>query len=219
MSQMPIAVLVSGSGSNLQVLIDAMKARKLPISIQCVISNRADSQALERAQKAGIPCAQISHKQFERREDFDAALLARVRESGAHLVVLAGFMRILTHVFVTPLSGRLINLHPSLLPKYPGLNPHEQALKAGETTHGATVHFVNEELDAGPIIIQGQVDITHEHDAQVVRRRVQEEAEYKIVPLSVKWYAEERLALSGDKVLLDGSVLPPQGYQYNGETL
>ena len=219
MDKMPIAVLVSGNGSNLQAIIDLTEAGKLPVDIRCVISNRPKSYALERAKIAGIKTSHLDHTLYKDREEFDRNLLRLVQGTGAHLVMLAGFMRILTAEFVTPLSGRLINLHPSLLPKYPGLDPHAKALQAGEQVHGATTHFVNEELDAGPIIMQGQIDISRENDADKVRRRIQLEVEHKIVPLTIKWYAEERLVLKGEQVFLDGAPLSAQGYQYNGEVL
>lgn len=216
---MPIAVMVSGNGSNLQVLIDYVRAELLPVEICCVISNRPDSHALVRAKDANIQCACFDHKLYKEREEFDAMLLEKIRQSRARLVVLAGFMRILTETFVTPLGGQLINLHPSLLPKYPGLDPHSKAIKAGDRIHGATVHFVNQELDAGPIIMQGGIDISKETNSERVRRRVQLEVEHKIVPLTIKWYAEERLVLRDKQVFLDGSPLMPQGYQYKGESL
>jgi phosphoribosylglycinamide formyltransferase-1 len=219
MSKMPVAVLVSGSGSNLQALIDHAAAGSLPIDIQHVITNRADSYALTRAKDAGIPTTCIDHKPFKKREDFDRVLLDAVRQTQVELVMLAGFMRILTAEFVAPLSGKLINLHPSLLPKYPGLDPHSKALEAGDSRHGATVHFVNEELDAGPIIMQGSLCINENDDATSLRKRVQLEVEHRIVPLTIKWYAQRRIVMEGEHVLLDGKPLPAQGYQYDGDAL
>ena len=211
-----LAVLVSGNGTNLQVLIDAVRNGQLPCTIVQVVSNRAQSGALERARRGGIPAVLLEHQNFDGRENFDRALLQKVNEAQPDLVVLAGFMRILSAVFVEAWQGRLLNLHPSLLPKYPGLRTHEQALENGDAEHGATVHFVIEELDQGPRIIQGAVPVhngcTPESLQEAVRRQ-----EHCILPQAVKWYAQGRLEMKGEQVLLDGRELPKSGYRYTGK--
>ena len=209
-----IAVLASGNGTNLQKLIDVTESGQIPGRIALVLSNKEDSQALRRAQSHRLPYHFLSHLNYDRREDFDRALLQIVLQSKVDLVVLAGFMRILTEEFVVPLKGRLINLHPSLLPKHPGLKPHQKVLECGEREHGATVHFVTEELDLGPPIVQGRLEVAPEDNATVLKKRVQHEVEYHILPLAVRWYAEGRLRMNGHSVLLDGKVLPKNGFQW-----
>jgi phosphoribosylglycinamide formyltransferase-1 len=152
-----LVILISGSGSNLQAFIDAIQAGALDAEIACVISNKPGVLGLERASKAGIPTAVLVHQDFASREDYDKTLLTEVQQYAPDLVILAGFMRILTPAFVTPLYGKLINIHPSLLPKYPGLHTHQRALDAGDSEAGVTVHFVSAELDGGPVIIQARV--------------------------------------------------------------
>ncbi len=213
-----LAVLVSGNGTNLQSLIHAIEEGRLPCSIELVLSNRPDSGALKRAEEAGIPAVLLSHRDFGAREDFDRALLKRVSEAEPDLVILAGFMRILSAVFVDPWQGRLINLHPSLLPKYPGLHTHELALANGDSEHGATVHFVIEELDQGPRIIQGAVPLKPEHTPESLQADVRSQ-EHRILPLAIKWFAAGRLEMKEDRVLLDGKALPKSGYRYSRESL
>ena len=213
-----LAVLVSGDGSNLQALINGIEEKKLPCTIALVLSNRPDSGALGRAERAGIPRVLLPHKDFQRREDFDRALLKQVNEAAPNLVVLAGFMRILTPIFVDPWQGRLLNLHPSLLPKYPGLRTHEQAIANGDAQHGATVHFVIEDLDQGPRIIQGAVPVRPEHTPESLQEEVRRQ-EHRILPLAVKWFADGRLEMAENGVLLDGKPLPKSGYRYRGDAL
>ena len=152
-SKLPIVVLITGNGSNLQAIIDASQ-QGLPVKIEAVISNRADAHGLARAAHAGIPAVVLDHTQFTSREAYDEALQQKIDSFQPQLVVLAGFMRILTNNFVRHYEGRLINIHPSLLPKFRGLNTHQRALDAGEQEHGATVHFVTPELDGGPAVLQ-----------------------------------------------------------------
>lgn len=204
---LPVAVLISGGGSNLQALIDAQRAGDLPIDIRGVISNRTDAYGLTRATQAGIPTRVLSHKDFPTRAAYDQALSALLEEADPGLVVLAGFMRILTPDFVAGFHGRMFNIHPSLLPKYPGLHTHQRALDAGDTEHGATVHFVTDELDGGPPVLQARVPVLPGDDAERLAARVLAQ-EHRIYPLAVRWFATGRLRLDdAGRVLLDGRAL------------
>ncbi|WP_091516409.1 phosphoribosylglycinamide formyltransferase [Microbulbifer yueqingensis] len=205
-----VAVLISGSGTNLQALIDAAAAEDAGFELCAVISNKADAYGLTRARDAGIPAAVVSHRDYADRESFDRALIECIDGHGAELVVLAGFMRILTPGFVRHYSGRLLNIHPSLLPKYQGLNTHQRALDAGDAEHGVTVHFVTEELDGGPPIVQAVVPVEPGDTAGILAKRVQQR-EHSIYPLAVRWFAGGRLRMDGERVLLDGELLPPSG--------
>ena len=176
-----VVVLISGSGSNLQAIIDA----QLPIGLRAVISNRADAYGLERARQAGIPTEVIDHREFADRPSFDRALQARIDHYRPRLVVLAGFMRILTDEFVNHYRGRMINIHPSLLPKYRGINTHARAIEAGETEAGCSVHWVSPELDAGPVILQAKVPIHPGDSADTLAARVLEQ-EHKIYPEAIR---------------------------------
>ncbi len=210
MADMPIVVLISGSGSNLQALIDAVDAGKLPVSIRAVVSNRADAYGLERAAAAGIPARVIDHREFEDSRDFCLALAACIGEYMPRLIVLAGFMRILHPDFVARFRGRLINLHPSLLPRYPGLHTHRRVLEHGDRQHGASVHFVTEELDSGPVIIQGRVPVAPTDTPETLQQKVRG-VEHRILPTAVRWFAQDRLSISDGRVHLDGRVSPEQG--------
>jgi phosphoribosylglycinamide formyltransferase-1 len=179
----------------------------LPIRIAAVIANEADAFGLERARRAGIEARVLSHRDFPDRETFDAALLTLVDSFQPGLVVLAGFMRILTPGFVTHYRGRLLNIHPSLLPKYRGLHTHERALAAGEREHGATVHFVTAELDGGPAVLQARVAVANEDDSASLAARVLTQ-EHRIYPQVVRWFAQGRLMLGDDDLpRLDGQPL------------
>ncbi|MBK1650032.1 phosphoribosylglycinamide formyltransferase [Rhabdochromatium marinum] len=205
---MPVVVLISGSGSNLQALIDGQARGELPIRLCAVISNRAKVRGLERARAAGISCAVLNHREFPDRDAFDQALQRLIDSFAPQLVVLAGFMRILTPALVRHYQGRLLNIHPSLLPKYPGLHTHERALAAGETEHGATVHFVTEELDGGPAILQARVPVLTGDDAETLATRVLRQ-EHIIYPQVVQWFASGRLRLDEHgQVRLDDQLLP-----------
>lgn len=208
-----LVILISGSGSNLQAFIDAAQSGLLDASIACVISNKAGAFGLERAQKAGIATQVLSHQDFSSREAYDQALLAEVQKHEPDLVILAGFMRILTSTFVAPLYGKLMNIHPSLLPKYPGLHTHQYALDAGDTEAGVTVHFVSTELDSGPMIIQARVPVMVDDTASTLASRVLEQ-EHKIYPLAAQWFCEERLHCDAHHVWLDGQLLPISGRSY-----
>lgn len=207
-----VVVLISGSGSNLQALIDHSIAGDLPIEITAVISNRPAVMGLERAARAQIPTAVIDHKSFSDRESFDRALMHLIDGYAPDLIVLAGFMRILTPEFTQHYLGRMLNIHPSLLPKFQGLHTHERAIAAGETQHGVTVHFVTAELDGGPTALQARVPILPDDDAVSLAKRVQRQ-EHIIYPLAVKWFAEGKLTMKNGKVLLNGELLPENGYQ------
>ena len=208
-----VTVLASGRGTNLRRLLELGDA-EAPYEINAVISNNANSGALDIAAEFDVTAHCLDHRDYSSRIEYDAALLKTVTGFSPDLVVLAGFMRILSAAFVTPMLGRLINIHPSLLPKYPGLNPHLLALAAGDSEHGATVHFATEELDAGPRIIQGRVVLGTRDNAENLPQRVREEVEYKILPVAVRWFCEGRLRLDGDRALLDGKPLPDGGHQY-----
>jgi phosphoribosylglycinamide formyltransferase-1 len=194
-----LVVLVSGSGSNLQAFIDACHDPAYPCELVAVISNRPGVRALERAAAAGIPARVIDHTGYADREHFDAALSAAIDALAPDLVILAGFMRILTAGFVRHYRGRLLNIHPSLLPKYPGLHTHERALAAGEREAGATVHFVTEELDGGPVIVQARVPVMPGDTAQTLAARVLAE-EHRIYPEAVRLVAEGRLRLVDGRI-------------------
>lgn len=188
---LPIVVLISGSGSNLQSIIDATQ-QGMPVEIRAVISNKADAYGLTRAEEAGIPTAVLDNKAYADRPSYDAALQALIDSYSPQLVVLAGFMRILTDDFVRHYEGRMMNIHPSLLPKYRGLNTHARAIEAGDNEAGCTVHFVTPELDAGPIIIQAKVPVMPDDTPEILARRVLEQ-EHKIYPEAIRRFAEGEL--------------------------
>ncbi len=197
-----VVVLISGNGSNLQALIDAASQDDYPARIAAVISNRNDAYGLQRAQDAGIAQKVLPHREYEGREAYDQALMALIDSFDPGLVVLAGFMRILSAGFVEHYSGRLLNIHPSLLPKYKGLHTHQRVLDGGETEHGASVHFVTLELDGGPLILQSPVPVLADDTAETLAARVLKQ-EHIIYPQAVKWFAEERLKLVDGVAMLD----------------
>jgi phosphoribosylglycinamide formyltransferase-1 len=200
-----IVVLISGRGSNFEVLEKACRTGQVPGKIVAVISNRADARGLITAQEAGIATACLSHRDYPDREAFDQALAGAIDAQRPDLVVLAGFMRILTPGFVTRYQGRLLNIHPSLLPAYPGLHTHQRALADGVRIHGCTVHFVTAALDLGPIVIQGAVPVLPGDDADALAARVLA-VEHQIYPRAVRWFCEDRLALVDSRVTLRGLV-------------
>ncbi|WP_333499561.1 phosphoribosylglycinamide formyltransferase [Kluyvera sp. CHPC 1.2972] len=206
-----IVVLISGSGSNLQAIIDACEQKRIPGTIRAVFSNKADAFGLERAREAGIPQHALAANQFASREAFDRELMHEIDAYAPDVVVLAGYMRILSAEFVQHYQGKLLNIHPSLLPKYPGLNTHRQALDNGDTEHGTSVHFVTEELDGGPVILQAKVPVFAGDDEAEITSRVQAQ-EHAIYPLVVSWFLNGRLKMQDNHAWLDDIKLPPEGY-------
>lgn len=207
-----VIVLISGSGSNLQALIDGVATGDLPIDIVAVISNRPDVFGLTRAAQANIPTAVLDHKGFSSREVFDQELMRTIDTFNPDLIVLAGFMRILTPEFTQHYLGRMLNIHPSLLPKFQGLHTHQRAIDARESQHGVTVHFVTAELDGGPAIVQAVVPVLTSDNADILAKRVQRQ-EHLIYPLAVKWFAQGDLKMVDGKAELKGELLPACGYQ------
>lgn len=206
LQRLRVVVLISGKGSNLQAIIDAAQA-DLPIQITAVISNRAGAFGLERASSAGIETAILDHNEYQDRSSYDQALMTLIDGYNPDLLVLAGFMRILTNEFVGHYAGRMLNIHPSLLPKYTGLRTHSQALAAGDKLHGASIHFVTEKLDGGPLIAQAQVTVLAQDNADSLAKRVLEK-EHQLYPLALRWFAEERLKLNENgEVILDNRIL------------
>lgn len=208
---MNIVVLISGSGSNLQALIDAADAGDLQANISAVISNRPKAYGLERAAAAGINTHVVDHTEYPSREAFDQELASIIDQHQPDLVVLAGFMRILTPEFTNRYLGRMLNIHPSLLPKYPGLNTHQRAIDAGDDSHGVTVHFVIPELDGGPNVVQAIVPVLASDSADQLAARVLVQ-EHKIYPLAVSWFAQGRLKMDANSCRLDDKRLPESGH-------
>ena len=195
-----LVVLISGSGSNLQAIIDACARGEIKAEIAAVISNKADAYGLERAKNAGIQTRVLSHKDFDSREAYDAELMDIIDNFEPNLVVLAGFMRILTPSLVQKFKGKMLNIHPSLLPKYQGLNTHQRAIDAKDDVHGVSVHFVTEELDGGPVVLQAKVPVLESDTAETLAQRVHQQ-EHIIYPLVVKWFSEQRLKMEADYAL------------------
>lgn len=207
-----IVILISGSGSNMVAIADAVKNENMEAEVAAVICNRPEAAGLQKARDRDLPVVVLDHKAFTSREDFDRALMAQIDDFAPDLVVLAGFMRILTADFVAHYHGRMLNIHPSLLPKYQGLNTHQRALDDGESEHGVTVHFVTEELDGGPNVIQAVIAVNDDDDANGLQQRVQLQ-EHVIYPIAVKWFVEGRLSMIGNHARLDGNVIPATGLQ------
>ena len=203
--RLAVVVLISGGGTNLQSIIDRAQ-NDLPVEIRAVISNTADAFGLERARSAGIETRVLDHREFSNRDSYDAALMELIDSFSPGLVVLAGFMRILTPAFARHYEGRMFNIHPSLLPKYRGLHTHERALEAGDREHGASVHFVTEELDGGPAVIQAPGPVLPDETPESLAARVLER-EHIIYPTAIRWFAEGRLRLEDHRVCLDDRTL------------
>lgn len=199
---LPIVVLISGSGSNLQAIIDAIHNDALPVEIRAVISSHPGAYGLERARIAGIAAETLDHTRFTSRAAYEAALQRLIDRHHPALVVLAGYMRILGKEFVDHYAGRMLNVHPSLLPAFPGLNTHQRALEASVSEHGASIHFVTNELDGGPVIIQATVPVLPTDNPATLAQRVHTQ-EHLIYPLAIRWFAEERLTMQHGKVFLD----------------
>ncbi len=202
-----LLVLISGTGRNLQAILDAVDDGRIVADMAAVISNRPDAQGLQRAAQAGVTTEVIDHKLFASREDFDTALAACLDRYQADIFALAGFMRILTPAFVKRYEGRMFNIHPSLLPKYQGLHTHQRALQAGDSLHGASVHYVTSELDGGPVVLQGSMEVHEGDTAEILASRVMQEVELHIYPQALAWAASGRLQLMGTGVVFDGQLL------------
>ena len=205
-TKIALAVLISGNGSNLQAIIDGCNRGEIAASISCVISNKADAYGLQRASKANIPTRVLSHTEFPDRNLFDDALANLIDEYNVDLIVLAGFMRILGADFIKRYEHKIINVHPSLLPKYKGLNTHARALSAGDKLHGASVHFVTADLDGGPVITQASIPVESGDTVESLQQRVHG-VEHEILPRTIGWFAENRLRVVDGQVFLDGELI------------
>lgn len=206
-----IVVLISGNGSNLQAILEACEANMPNAQVAAVFSNKADAYGLERAKQFDVNGHFVDPKAFESREAFDAELMKQIDEYQPNVIVLAGYMRILSSAFVSHYLGKMINIHPSLLPKYPGLHTHQRAIDAGDKEHGTSVHFVTEELDGGPVVLQAKVPVFEDDDADALAARVQTQ-EHNIYPMVTKWLVDGRLSMTEGKAYLDGFELDAQGY-------
>jgi phosphoribosylglycinamide formyltransferase 1 len=203
---LPIAVLISGRGSNMRTIAELAARGELPVEVRVVVSDRPQAPGLAIAAQMQIPTRTLSPGDFPDRRSYDAALVDVLESFQPQLIVLAGFMRILSDCFIDAFAGRILNIHPSLLPRYRGLHTHRRALQAGDAVHGVSVHFVTAELDGGPVIIQALVDVREGDDEAGLSARVQRQ-EHRIYPQAIDWFARGRLALRGDRVHLDGRPL------------
>lgn len=209
---LPLVVLASGNGTNLQAIMDAIQRGLLPARIQGVITDRPEAGALQRARRAGLPAWVVERGQFSSRRAFFEAVAERIQESGGHLVVLAGFMRILPAWLVQAYRGRVVNIHPSLLPAFPGLEAPRQALEYGVRFTGCTVHFVDEGVDTGPIILQAVVPVYPHDDVESLTARIQEQ-EHRIYPEALALYAQGRIRLQGRRVIIQDEAATPAGWR------
>lgn len=205
-SRLPLAVLISGRGSNMAAIAHACASGQIAARIVRVIADRPGAGGIALAQRLGLEVSVVAYAQFPSREAFEGALAAAIDASGARLVVLAGFLRILSPQFAHRYAGAMLNIHPALLPKFPGLHTHERALQAGENVHGASVHFVTGELDAGPVVLQARVPVHPDDTAEVLSARVQRQ-EHIIYPQVIGWISAKRLRLVGDVVYFDDRPL------------
>jgi phosphoribosylglycinamide formyltransferase-1 len=209
-----IVVLLSGNGTNLQAIIDQLHNTELKnqrVEVAAVISNKADAYGLQRAEMAGIDNQVVISKGIASREQYDTALISAITPFQPDLIIMAGFMRILTAEFINTFQGKMLNIHPSLLPKYQGLHTHQRAIDAGDAEHGASVHFVTEELDGGPVILQAKVPVFAEDSVEDLAERVLTQ-EHAIYPLAAQWFLSNRLNMINNQAVLDDSVLPINGY-------
>lgn len=211
-----IVVLISGNGSNLQALIDAQTHHQLSGNIVAVIANEPDAYGLTRAYDAGIDAVVLPHREYDSRDAYDGALIKVIDRHQPSVIVLAGFMRILTPRFVQRYLGKMLNIHPSLLPAYQGLNTHARVLAEGATQHGCSVHFVTEELDGGPVAIQAALKIAQDDTESTLKDKIHAR-EHLILPIAVNWFLEGRLQYSGTGATLDGVALPMEGLRLSHE--
>lgn len=205
-----LVVLISGNGSNLQAIMDACQQNRIAATVCAVFSNNAAAFGLERARCAGIDAHSLAARDFTHRSAFDNQLITLIDHYKPHLVVLAGYMRILSASFVAHYRGRLLNIHPSLLPRYPGLDTHRRVLEQGDSEHGASVHFVTEQLDAGPVIVQGKIPVLAEDDETTLSARVHQQ-EHIIYPLAINWFIEGRLRMHNNVAWMDNQPLGADG--------
>jgi phosphoribosylglycinamide formyltransferase-1 len=205
-SRLPIVILISGRGSNMLAIAERASSGELPVEVRAVISDKADAAGLARAAELGIPVAALSPREYASRELYDLALAELTASYQPQLIVLAGFMRILTPNFIDAFAGKIINIHPSLLPKYRGLHTHKRAIDAGDVLHGVSVHYVTQELDGGPVIMQANVPVLPEDTADTLSARVQRQ-EHRIYPQVIEWIARRRIELQPDGVWFDGKRL------------
>jgi phosphoribosylglycinamide formyltransferase-1 len=206
-----IVVLISGNGSNLQAILDRIEQGKLAGQVTAVISNNPDVFGLKRAENSGCDSITLNHRDYDTREQYDHALQQKIDLYRPDLVVLAGFIRILSAKFVKHYLGKMLNIHPSLLPKYKGLHTHKRAIESGDTEHGASIHFVTPELDGGPVIIQSKVPVFNDDTEEELASRVQQQ-ERNVYPLVIDWFCNGRLLMKLNKAYLDGIELPLSGY-------
>lgn len=211
-----IVVMISGNGSNLQAIIDAIASGRISGKICGVISNKADAYGLTRAKKASIPTFVFERKAFDSNKAMDMAIAEQIDTLEADLIVLAGYMKILSKDFTHQFAGKILNIHPSLLPKYAGLDTHQRAMENGDNEHGMTIHFVNEILDGGAIVLQAKVPIFPDDEIEDVIERVQEQ-EHRCYPLVIEWFCADRLKEVDGKAYLDSKLLPEQGYAVDDE--
>jgi phosphoribosylglycinamide formyltransferase-1 len=206
-AQKTIVILISGCGTNLQAIIDAVEAEQIKASISAVISNRADAEGLHRSRQQHINAVVIDQNKYHDRASYDRALISEIDTYKPDLIVLAGFMRILSDEFISHFQHRILNIHPSLLPEFKGLHTHRKALEASKQHHGASVHFVSNELDSGPVVLQAEVPVLENDTEASLAARVLHQ-EHVIYPMAIAWYIDGRLKLNGNKVLLNNKVLP-----------
>jgi phosphoribosylglycinamide formyltransferase-1 len=206
MSRLPIAILISGRGSNMRVIAERAAAGTLPVDVRVVVSDKPSAAGLRIAAEMNIATRVLEPRNFPDRPAYDRALVELLAQYQPQLVVLAGFMRILTSQFIADFAGRMLNVHPSLLPKYPGLHTHRRCLEAGDTAHGVSIHFVTEQLDGGPVVLQAEVPVLAGDTETALSARVQQ-AEHRIYPQAIDWFARGRLVLKEGRAWLDGKPL------------
>jgi len=210
----PIAVLISGSGSNLQAIIDASERGEIPCRVALVVSNKEDAYGLVRAATHGIPTEVVRHKDFPTRESFDARLVETIRANGAELVCLAGFMRILTPVFVGAFPNRILNIHPALLPSFPGTHGPKQALEYGVRFSGCTVHYLDEGVDTGPVVVQAVVPVYDDDTEESLAARILVQ-EHRIYPMAIRLHLQGKLRIEGRRVTIEGEPRIPEFFHRN----